>query len=552
MSVFPSVRGGNFSSPSVRIVVVSTGIHDVTGEELLCPEKATVLGPVKIIPQEYPHIRCCNIDVVLPENISERLINQLLGELTGESSDPVTAYRGRHRWIQTFEPVRLGEYPTDEKKHGQKRKGKLTDGKKHGQKQGNKKESVFFSVRGENFSSPSVGNILQSPRLREEGVYLITGGLGGIGLTLAEYLVKTVRARLVLTGRSAFPVKEKWEHWLTTHAEDDMISRKIRKLQAIETLQSEVLVLSADVADQKQMEEVLAQAEERFGAINGVVHAAGVPGGGMIQRRTREEIESILAPKVRGILILGELFKDIPLDFLVLCSSLTSIFGEFGQVAYCAANAFLDAFAHRRTFENNKFTVSINWDAWQEVGMAVNTEVPPELAKWRTEMLQQAILPEEGIDVFSRILKSTFPQVLVSTYDFLNRIEQNNALETRLSSKVLEKTNLSRSAHPRPELSSAYTAPTNEIEQALADIWRQVLGIERIGIHDNFFDLGGDSLLITQVISRVNKILRVDLPPRSLFEKPTVAVLTEHIETIRWVAQDQQSSINYRQEEGEI
>jgi len=387
------VLGRENSTNEIQLTVISNNMQEVTGEDLLYPEKTTVLGPVKVVPQEYPNIRCRSIDVVLPESGSrqekklvESLIIDLMVRSYGEeplkrllrTSDLIIAYRGDHRWVQTFEPVQL-EQPIEASLH-----------------------------------------------LREGGVYLITGGLGGIGLVLAEYLAKTVHAKLILTGRSAFPARNEWKQWLDTHDEHDSISRKILKVGKLEELGAEVVVVSVDVTDQEQMQTAITRSLEQFGQINGVIHAAGLPGGGMIQQKTPEIVESILAPKVRGTLILDALFKNVQLDFFVLCSSLTSILGEFGQVDYCSANAFLDAFAHYSTSKHSTFTVCINWDTWQEVGMAANTMVPLELREWRAKSLQQGILPKEGVDAFSRILRSTFPQVLVSTQDFLIRFEQNS------------------------------------------------------------------------------------------------------------------------------
>lgn len=309
----------------LQITVVSNDMQEVTGDEALCPEKATVLGPVTIIPHEYPNIRCRSIDVMLPQSessINGNQVDQLLTEITAESSDPIVAYRGQHRWVQTFEPIRL-----------------------------EKSEEA-------------------TARLRDGGVYLITGGLGGIGFALAKHMAETVQAKLILVGRSAFPAQDTMEEWLSTHGEDDAVSRKIRKVQELEALGAEVLVISADVADLEQIQSAIAQVLERFGRINGVIHAAGVPGGGMIQLKTRQVAESVLAPKVRGTLALDAVLKDTPLDFFVLCSSVNSVVGRVGQVDYCAANAFLDTFVHERNAIAGAFTFCINWDTWREVGMA--------------------------------------------------------------------------------------------------------------------------------------------------------------------------------------
>ncbi|HLO48201.1 MAG TPA: SDR family NAD(P)-dependent oxidoreductase, partial [Kamptonema sp.] len=321
----------------LHIAVVTNNMQNVAAVELLCPEQATVLGPCQIIPIEYPNITCSNIDIVLSEfvTISEQIINQILLEIAAKSSNSIVAYRECDRWIQTFEPVQLNAAE------------KCRD------------------------SAPLAS------RLKENGVYLITGGLGGIGLTLADYLAKTVQAKLILTTRSTFPSTDEWEQWLATHDEQDPTSCKIRKLQAMQSLGAQIAIACADVANLTQMQAAIALSVEQLGQINGIIHAAGVPGGGVIQRKTREMTERVLAAKVKGTLVLDRIFKDIHIDFFVNCSSLASILPLFGQVDYCAANAFLNAFAHYKTAKDGTFTVSINWDTWQEVGMAVEAVKQP-------------------------------------------------------------------------------------------------------------------------------------------------------------------------------
>ncbi|UCH94267.1 MAG: SDR family NAD(P)-dependent oxidoreductase, partial [Candidatus Aminicenantes bacterium] len=276
-------------------------------------------------------IKCCCIDIVLPGpgNEKQLLIDRLIREFKAGISDKDTiiAYRGNYRLVRTFEPIRLS--PLD--------------------------------------SQPP------ALRLKKAGVYLITGGLGGIGLVLARYLAKTLQAKLILTGRSAFPARQEWDQWLNTHHSLDSVSQKIRKVKELEALGAEVQVYSVDAADEPGMRNVVQEAKERFGTINGVIHSAGVPGGGMIQLKTREMADQVLAPKVKGTLALDQVLQDqgIRPDLIVLCSSVNSVVPILGQVDYFAANAFMDAFAFYNNAKDNTFTVSINWDAWQEVGMAV-------------------------------------------------------------------------------------------------------------------------------------------------------------------------------------
>jgi polyketide synthase PksJ len=184
-------------------------------------------------------------------------------------------------------------------------------------------------------------------------------------------------------------------------------ARKIRKLRELEALGAEVLVARADVTDPAQMREVVAQALDRFSALNGVIHAAGVPGGGVMQIKTREEAEGVMSPKVRGTLVLDAILKDVELDFVVLCSSVNAIVGRMGQVDYCAANAFLDAFVHRNRSGEEVPTICITWDTWREVGMAARMlERSPETAASQPRevahpLLDRCIVERDDLRVYS-------------------------------------------------------------------------------------------------------------------------------------------------------
>ena len=454
-----------------EIAVISSNLQSVTGEEIISPKKATLLGAIKTIPLEYPNIRCRSVDIVLP--VGKEEIVQLITEFSNSSSDQIIAYRGKHRWVQTFESVRLDR-------------------------------------------------VEDAPQLREGGVYLITGGLGGIGLVIAEHLARTVRAKLILCGRADFPHRNQWEQWLISHEQSDRTSAKIRSFQALEQLGAEVLVFSADVSDRASMQAVVDQSRDRFGEINGIIHAAGVAIPGKIQSRTLETVESVLAAKVKGVLVLEDIFQDTPIDFLALFSSLSSLSGGYA-VDYVAANSFLDAYAHYRTANHNSFTVAINWDNWQQIGMAVQAEIPAELKPFYLENQKNSISAEEGIEAFDRILSYRLPQVIVSGRDLQVAIAQHHAAKAIESEAEVS---LHQHFYPRPNLSNSYVSPRDRIEQILADLWQQLLGIEKVGIHDNFFELGGDSILSFQVALKANQS-GLQLQPNQLFEYPTIADLAK-------------------------
>ena len=473
--------GGQNVDKEVGLTVVTSGMQEVSGEGLASPEKATVLGPCRVIPQEYANVSCRTVDIAVPESGAwpDDEIDGLLAECSDRRGEPLVAHRRDERWVQTFEAVRL-----EPREHA-------------------------------------------ASRLRDKGVYLITGGLGGIGLELAQFLVEAVHARVVLVGRTGLPAREEWEGWLSSHGEAESTSRRIRKVQALEASGGEVLVLSADVSDRRQMEDAFAGAEARFGEIHGVIHSAGVAPGGVVQLKTREMAERVLAPKVAGTLVLAALLKERHPDFVVLCSSLASILGVPGQVDYCAANAFQDAFARRQAGLGGHFVLSLNWDTWRQAGMAIEGEAPRAFREGPPEMASgDGILSTEGTEVFARALARSRPQLLVSTVE----LEPRRALFRALHETPGEALREAAARHPRPDLATPYAAPGNEVEQTVADVWQQLLGFERVGIHDNFFDLGGHSLLLVQVHRRLKELFPGrDLTVVELFTHSTVATLAAHL-----------------------
>jgi hypothetical protein len=348
-----------------------------------------------------------------------------------------------------------------------------------------------------------------------------------MALEIAEYVAKTVTAKLVFVGRSEFPSREDWPEWLETHDANDNTSRKIAILKRIAERGSEVLVLTGDVADRMQMKGVIEQAESRFGAINGVIHCAGTPGGGLIQLKEHDAAAAVLRPKVHGTLLLSQLLSGKKLDFLVLCSSLSALIGGVGHVDYCAANAFMDAFAQARRDETAFPIVAINWNAWQGVGMAASLDLPQAFRGWQQEIHSKGITAVEGTEALIRILGAGLPQVAVSTQDLTTLIEEHYNY-TPPAEEVAPGPQMPAS-HKRPNLGVAYVAPRNDLERQISELWQRFLGIADIGIHDNFFVLGGHSLLGTRLISRLRDTFKIDVPLRRLFEAPTIAGLADTV-----------------------
>ncbi|GKS69672.1 Acyl transferase domain-containing protein [Nitrosomonas sp. PY1] len=462
------------SGTKITINLITNGMADVTGSETLHPLKSLLIGPCKVMPQEYANLSCRIIDIESQHAVGDiplRLIRQLIAESQMDSDDTLVGYRGPHRWIQNYLPV-----------------DKLATMKQ---------------------------------RFKQEGVYFITGGLGGIGLTLARYLAQNYRAKLVLLGRTDLPERAVWQDGLTDEM-NPSLRLKITAIQQLEAIGAKVLPLQADVADTRQLQAAAVTARAYFGRIDGVIHAAGEVSSGLMTTKTDETIARVLAPKVQGMQALQAAFCDEALDFMVLCSSLATIAGGLSKIDYCAANAYLDASAQVAYREGRYPVISINWDSWREVGMAADMDMPEGIG----------IAPGEGAELFELIVNGPdIPQIIVSTSDLSERLRQSphDLLTQPLALIPSEKTKSNR--FPRPALQTPFNPPANDLESKIAEIWQSLLGIDTVGIDDNLFELGGDSLLGVQLLARVRTGFAIDLHPADFFRSPTIASLAALVET---------------------
>jgi phthiocerol/phenolphthiocerol synthesis type-I polyketide synthase E len=293
----------------VHVDVLTAGALGVVGDDLSHPQRAMVAGVSKVLPLEAPQVSVRHIDLRHDTELAAAAAE--IAVAPGREHGETVALRAGRRWVpETAEVPMPPETP---------------------------------------------------PSIRDNGVYLITGGLGGIGITLAEDLGVRHRARVVLVSRSL--------------SNPERGERARAAAARIEAAGGEVLPVAADITDPARLREVREQILARWGRLDGIVHAAGLPGGGLIEVRERAAAEAVLAPKVLGTQALAEVFGDLDLDFVALCGSVTGVIGGLGQVDYTAANAFLDAYAHSGKGFRGR-VVSIDWGGWLEVGMAVETAAP--------------------------------------------------------------------------------------------------------------------------------------------------------------------------------
>lgn len=352
------------NGPPPRLTVLSSNLQEVAGDERIEPAKALLLGPVKVLQRELAGAVCRSVDIVLPTTLPiPAVVRNLVGELVTHNAPQQVAWRGRRRWVLDYRTAPLD--PVDEPAHP------------------------------------------QGPGLRFGGTYLITGGLGGIGLAVAADLARTVRANLVLVGRTPLPPRAEWAVLLADPATDATLRAKLDRLREVEEAGGTVLTLAADVGDPTAVANMVARARDRFGRIDGIFHSAGVAGGGMIAVREDAEARDVLTAKVDGTLNLFHAVGE-DVDFLVLFSSIVAVTGDFGLVDYCAANNFLDSFA-RWAAQRGTAVISIGWGGWSEFGMAADTDTAAPAAfrqlqvGFRSELAHHPLLDrrvhEPGSDV---------------------------------------------------------------------------------------------------------------------------------------------------------
>ena len=483
--------------PAVRVIVASAGAQSVMDEPIRRRDAAVSFGPVLVLPTEVQGLRMRSVDIDLPDGTidSEAASRMLVEEAASADKEAFVARRGRRRWVRRFE--RLEPCATD----------------------------------------------TSALPLKQRGVYLITGGLGGIGLKLAGWLAGTVAARLLLTARRQLPPREDWEALLARPQASDWSVPVIRAIREIEAAGGGVITVAADVADQAAMTKAIDTACLSWGPLDGVIHSAGVPGTGRLAfLKERTELHDVLSPKLDGLDMLIRLLGDATLDFVALMSSINSVVGNPGACDYASANAALDSFVEsalkpagwRRVF-------AINWDAWRDIGMATNLPVSEAMRSQRAAFLQRAIDPAVGVSVFARILALRHPRVVVTTQDLNYAIEASRAgaddrweqlrpsEPSALASSSPSATSDGSVVPLREHRSRVFEAPATDIERSLAKIWTEVTGVADIDVHDDFFDLGGHSLMATRVIARANVALGVHLKLRDIFDAPTIRRLGERI-----------------------
>lgn len=440
------------SRKPLTIHFLTKEFHDVLGGEQAQPQWSFLLSSCLVATQEFPGIRCRQLDL---ESGKAREAEMAVAECLSPDAEPCIAWRHGRRWVRDYAPVPLTDASSD-----------------------------------------------AAPMLREGGVYLISGGLGQVGLLFAEHLVRKARAKVVLVGRAPMPPRDEWEALVSTGSQS---AGRLMRLLEIEKLGGEVLVLQADVGMPDELASVIKEAERKFGKIHGIIHAAGIVSSQPIHQGSAKDLMRFLHAKTEGALCIYQAAKHLKLDFCLLTSSLSAVLGGLGYHAYAAGNAFLDQFARWANQQSEFPWISINWDAWK---FPDNSSEGLGGAMYRL-----AMTPDESVRILDRVL--AHPDIsrnglVISTAPLVPRLEQWVYGPARPRNAATD---------VQDDAASGSTAL-----ECMLDIWKNCLRRE-VAADDDYFDLGGDSLMAVGLFREVERRFGQALPMSSLFNSPTPAKL---------------------------
>ncbi|HLZ86315.1 MAG TPA: SDR family NAD(P)-dependent oxidoreductase, partial [Puia sp.] len=471
----------------MRVIVLTNELHPILDNGHIAGPGSMTPALLNVLSQEFQNVRTTHIDISLSESGNDAFNTGLCKEIEMAETGAVISLRHGRRWQQVFHRAQPAGTPT----------------------------AIF----------------------REGGVYLITGGLGSVGFSIATNLVVKYHARVVLLGRTTLPPAEKWVSGIQDPGTPEPVRKRIEMLQQLKAAGGEVSYLPCNVGNVAALAAAVRQCEDTFGKLNGIVHAAGIVEGSSIApvtELTRERFDAQFEPKIKGLQALKEVAGYKELDFCLIVSSLSAVLGGIGFGAYAPANAFMDHYirAHKAQGALNNW-ISVNFDG-----------IDP--GKSNTG----SINGEELIAVLHRVLAmKEHPGIIVSTSDVYKRIDKwitrkDNAKEDRFPGDELPVDN---------ELPAAFTDAgdglsdgSGPVIKTMLVLWQNFFGRPDISTGEDFFEAGGDSLKALTMIGRIHKTFNIEIPIKEFFNHSSVAGLARYITRIKAGIANQKGYADYR------
>ncbi|WP_103071998.1 hybrid non-ribosomal peptide synthetase/type I polyketide synthase [Aquimarina sediminis] len=487
VNLFQAISLSASSQSKIDYLVVSSELFSIYGNEKLNPWKSTILSAIKVIPQEIPNVSCRLIEVEreVYKTEKEKFYKLILDEQRSVSKDKIISYRGASRWVQTVE-----HYP------------------------------IHVNKQTDSF-------------VKKNGVYIIVGGLGDIGRSIAKYLLQNFDANVILIGRSQLPDRSQWQQWQKEHSTDEVISKKIAKIIELESYGGTVTAVQADSTSYAEMTQTFLKVKSKFGTVNGIFHSAGIitpESFNIVKSINRKQLECHFPVKSEGLAVISRIVEKDPLDFVSVISSLSSFLGGLGMIGYAAANQFMDTMVANENSKGNStrwITLNYsNWEGWEDEfkGLSLTDDI-----------LNTFITLDEGEKTFNNLLAKSNDQgqVIISPVHLPSLIDKWDAYDNENS----EKGKISKSKqNSKPFLSNEYLEPSTDLEKKLVQIWEEIFGFGPIGILDDFMELGGDSLKAITMLSHVQGKTAMTMSLQDFFSNTTIQKLCEKVTETHFVS----------------
>ena len=459
---------------NIKVTPLMNSCFQITGdEEYLDPNSSPVFGLCKSLNRMFKNISSCCIDI---DNRTGW--NKIVDEICALSKKDIIAYRNDRRYFEGLSDT-----------HIETEDNQLV--------------------------------------IKDNGVYFISGGLGGIGFETAMEMVNRAKnVSLILVGRSILPEESKWDTILRNNKESEVIE-KVERISLLKNKTNNVEYYALDIGDKEALKSVIQDVNRKYGKINGVIHAAGVSGSINFDNLNEEHITKMIMPKVIGTYVLDHLTRDQNLDFFLMFSSISTIFSSADLPGYVAGNMYLDSYSDYRKMASGSKSITVNWATWSETGMAVKDN-------FTIDTLFQTIKTREAINAVFNVLINDSGSVVIARLNLKDKISM--LLKTypmQLSSRIVrameEEKNENNNNNNQQSLPFKNSTQYENIEETLIKVCCKNLGYEDINIHHNFFELGANSILLAIIFKDLNEMFPGLLQVTDLFSYPSVSLLAEHI-----------------------
>jgi amino acid adenylation domain-containing protein len=472
----------------IDLVLISEGVNEVSGEERrLHPENATLFALGKVAGMENLRLKCRCIDIDESTGIGDILV-----EVSADGREYMVSYRKGKRYAEELKKVDINLIPS--------------------------RETGF----------------------REDGVYLITGGLGRIGLEVGRYIASKHKVNLALVNRSAMPGRDQWEQVMKDHP-DGGWSEKIRAVMEIEKAGSRVVLSSTDITKETELRGLLDELRAGFGRINGIMHCAGVgvgQAGRVVEQENESGLRAVMAPKLAGTWLLEQMTRKDELDFFVMFSSAITVIGGIGAGGYLMANSYQDSVAAEMK-KRGRRALTVNWPTWENAKDHLGIE-------GEAKQLFKIIHIPQAVGALEKAIGKEISRVVIGELNYDGAILNfEGILPFRLSDEIKFEAEERRK---RREAARSVVRETSlkpvglkgrkdgkytETERQLARIWGGVLGFEEVDIYDNFYEIGGDSILALRMVSEIGSNLGVKVDISELVMNPVFVEIAGYVDGCR-------------------